>query len=94
MTLRWNDTSDFSVASYFSTVLNNERPFFAKFLCERKLKVIEKYHTNVSYDGKCFDCINSVEIAVDLTDTCKIFYKNHNVYNIAHKTNVVNFKNI
>lgn len=69
MTLRWNDTSDFSVASYLFTVLNNERPFVAKFLCERKLNTIEKYHTNVSYHGKCFDCINCVEIAVDLTDT-------------------------
>ena len=54
MTLRWNDTSDFSVAPYLFTVLNNERPFFVKFLYERKLKVIEKCHTNVSYDGKCF----------------------------------------
>lgn len=64
-------------------VLNNELPFFAKFLCERKLKAIEKYRTNVSYDGKCFDCINTVEIVVDLTSTCKISYENRNVYNTA-----------
>lgn len=40
------------------------------------------------------DRINTVQIAVDLTDTCKIFYENHNVYNTAHKTYVVNLKNI
>lgn len=56
--------------------------------------MIEKYHTNVSYDGKCFDCINTVEIVVDLTGTCKIFYENRNVYNTARETYVVNHKNI
>ena len=62
----------------------DDRLFFGKFSRERRLKVTEKYYSNICSDGECLYFffffsyhINPAGFATDLTDTRKIFYENH-----------------